>query len=167
VVRAPIGDPSEKNWTPFIDHKPGLRIGGLTFFTNHLVVSEREGGLSYLRVVDMKTQQSHRIATDEPDYALSLDSNPEFNTTVVRFNYQSMVTPSSVYDYDLNSRERTLLKRQDVLGGYMPANYETASRCRSPSSTVRGRSSTALRRCCCMRTDRTACRSARLSRRRA
>jgi oligopeptidase B len=125
VVRAPIGDPSEKNWTPFIDHKPGLRIGGLTFFTNHLVVSEREGGLSYLRVVDMKTQQSHRIATDEPDYALSLDSNPEFNTTVVRFNYQSMVTPSSVYDYDLNSRERTLLKRQDVLGGYMPANYES------------------------------------------
>jgi oligopeptidase B len=125
VVKAPIADPGEKNWKPFIEHKPGLRIGGLSFFVNHLVVSEREGGLSYLRVIDMKTQQSHRIATDEADYALGLATNPEFNTTTVRFNYQSMVTPSSVYDYDLQSRQRTLLKRQDVLGGYTPENYES------------------------------------------
>jgi oligopeptidase B len=124
VVKAPLADPSEKNWKPFIEHKPGLRIGGLSFFVNHLVVSEREGGLSYLRVIEMKTQQSHRIATDEVDYALGLAANPEFNTTTVRFNYQSMVTPSSVYEYDLQSRQRTLLKRQDVLGGYTPANYE-------------------------------------------
>ncbi len=125
VVKAPIADPSEKNWKPFIAHKAGLRIGGLTFFANHLVVSEREGGLSYLRVIDMKTQQSHRIATDEADYALGLSGNPEFNTTTVRFTYQSMVTPSSVYDYDLNTRQRTLLKRMEVLGGYDPASYES------------------------------------------
>jgi oligopeptidase B len=124
VVKAPIADPAEKNWKPFIDHTPGLRIGGLSFFANHLVVSEREGGLSYLRVIDMKTQQSHRITTEEPDYSLSPSINREFNTTTVRFNYQSMVTPSSVYDYDLNTRQRTLLKRMDVLGGYSPANYE-------------------------------------------
>jgi oligopeptidase B len=125
VVKAPLADPSEKNWKPFIAHKPGLRIGGLTFFANHLVVSEREGGLSYLRVIDMKTQQSHRIATDEADYALGFSGNPEFNTTTVRFTYQSMVTPSSVYDYDLNTRQRTLLKRMEVLGGYDPASYES------------------------------------------
>ena len=125
VVRAPIADPSEKNWQTFIEHKPGLRVGRLVFFANHAVVSEREGGLSYLRVMDMKTGQSHRIATEEPDYALSLASNPEYETTTVRFNYQSMVTPSSVYDYDLNTRQRTLLKRQDVLGGYTPAHYES------------------------------------------
>ena len=124
VVTAPIADPSEKNWKPFIDHKPGLKIDGLTFFANHLVVSEREGGLNYLRVVDMKTQQSHRITTNEADYALSLSGNPEFNTTTVRFAYQSMVTPSSIYDYDLNTRERKLLKQQEVLGGYDPAKYE-------------------------------------------
>jgi oligopeptidase B len=124
VVTAPMSDPSEKNWKPFIDHKPGLKIEGLTFFANHIVVSEREGGLSYLRVIDAGTKQSHRVTTDEPDYALSLSSNPEFNTSTVRFNYQSMVTPSSVYDYDLNTKQRTLLKRQEVLGGYDPANYE-------------------------------------------
>ena len=124
VVTAPMSDPSEKNWKPFIAHKPGLKIEGLTFFANHVVVSEREGGLNYLRVIDMKTKDSHRLSTDEADYAMGLSNNPEFNTTTVRFNYQSMVTPSSVYDYDLATRERTLLKRQEVLGGYDPAKYE-------------------------------------------
>lgn len=124
VVTAPISDPSESHWKPFIDHKPGLKIDGLTFFAGHLVVSEREGGLTFLRVIDMKTQQSHRVFTNEPDYALSLAGNPEFNTTTVRFGYQSMVTPSSIYDYDLNTRGRTLLKQQEVLGGYDPAAYE-------------------------------------------
>jgi oligopeptidase B len=124
VVKAPLADPSEKNWTSFIDHKPTVRIGNLTFFANHLVVSEREGGLSYLRVIDMRTKASHRITTEEPDYALTLAANPEFETTTVRFNYQSMVTPASVYDYDLNTRQRMLLKRTEVLGGYDPANYE-------------------------------------------
>jgi oligopeptidase B len=124
VARAPIASPSEPNWKPFIDHRPAVRIGGLTFFANHLVVSEREGGLSYLRVIDMRTRASHRIATDEPDYALSLAPNPEFDTATVRFNYQSMVTPASVYEYDLQTKQRTLLKRTEVLGGYDSANYE-------------------------------------------
>jgi oligopeptidase B len=125
VVTAPMSDPSEKNWKPFIDHDPKIKIDGLTFFANHIVVSEREGGLVYLRVIDTKSKQSHRIATDEPDYALGLSGNPEFDTTTVRFAYQSMVTPQSIYDYDLNTRERKLLKQQDVLGGYDPKQYET------------------------------------------
>jgi oligopeptidase B len=124
VVKTTLSDSSEKHWKPYIDHKPGLKIEGLTFFANHLVVSEREGGLNYLRVVDMKTEQSHRITTEEPDYALGLAQNREFDTVTVRFTYQSMITPSSVYDYDLNTRERTLLKRQEVLGGYTAEQYE-------------------------------------------
>ena len=124
VVTAPINDPSEKNWKPFIDHNPKIKVDGITTFANHLVVSEKEGGLNYLRVIDMKSKQSHRITTDEQDYALFLSANPEFNTTTVRFNYQSMVTPSSVYDYDLNTRQRKLLKQQEVLGGYDAKNYD-------------------------------------------
>ena len=124
VVTAPMNDPSEKNWTVFIDHNPAIKINGLSFFASHIVVSEREGGLTELRIIDPKTRQSHRIATDEPDFALSLGSNPEFNTATVRFNYQSMVTPSSVYDYDVASRQRKLLKRQEVLGGYDSSRYE-------------------------------------------
>ena len=124
VVTAPMSDPSEKNWKPFIDHNAAVKIDGLTFFANHLVVSEREGGLTYLRVIDMKTKDTHRIATEEPDYALFLAGNPEFNTTTVRFAYQSMVTPSSIYDYDMVTKQRKLLKQQDVLGGYDPKQYE-------------------------------------------
>jgi oligopeptidase B len=124
VVTAPMDDPSEKNWTPFIDHNPAVKINSVSFFASHIVVSEREGGLTQLRVIDPATKQSYRISTDEPDFALSLAANPEFDTKTIRFNYQSMVTPSSVYDYDLTTKQRTLLKRQEVLGGYDPARYE-------------------------------------------
>ena len=72
----------------------------------------------------MKTAASHRIATSEPDYTLSLGFNPEFDTTRVRFIYQSMVTPSSTFEYDLNTKQRTLLKQQEVLGGYDPTQYQ-------------------------------------------
>jgi oligopeptidase B len=124
VVTAPVGDSSEKNWKSFIDHNPKIKIDGLQTLAGHLVVSEREGGLKYLRVIDMKTKQSHRIAMDESDYDLSIGDNREFDTSVVRFNYQSMVTPLSVYDYDMNTRERKLLKRQEVPGGYDAGRYE-------------------------------------------
>ena len=125
VVTAPVADPSEKNWKPFIDHNPAIKIDGVSFFANHVVVSEREGGLDYLRVIDMNSRASHRIATSEPDYTLSLGGNPEFNTKTIRFIYQSMVTPASTFEYDLNTRQRTLLKQQDVLGGYDPTQYQT------------------------------------------
>ena len=133
VVTAPMDDPSEKRWTPFIPHNPAIKIEALSFFKDHLVVSERERGLNYLRIIPMihsegaqesKPGRSHRIATDESDYAMGLGANPEFDTSTIRYTYQSMVTPSSVYEYDLNTKARTLLKRQDVLGGYDPKQYE-------------------------------------------
>ena len=133
VVTAPMTDPSEKNWKEFIPHNLAVKIESLSFFKRHLVVSERERGLNYLRVIEMtpaaaggqtKVGRSHRIATDEPDYAMGLSANPEFDTTTIRYSYQSMVTPATVYEYDLNTKERTLLKRQQVLGGYDPAQYE-------------------------------------------
>lgn len=124
VVTAPMADPAEKNWQPFIDHNPAVRVGGLTFFANHLAVSEREGGLPHVRIIDMKTRQSHRIAMDEADSIVGLAGNPEFDTTTVRLSYQSMVTPPTVLDYEMNTTQRTVLKRQEVLGGYDPARYE-------------------------------------------
>ena len=124
VVTAPLDDPSEPRWQPFIDHNPAVKIDGIVFFARHSVVSERQGGLTLLRVIDMSTGESHHIPTAESDYALSFGSNPEFDTATVRYTYQSMVTPSSVYDYRMDTREGVLLKRQEVLGGYDPAHYE-------------------------------------------
>ena len=124
VVTAPIEDPADTNWTVFIPHNPLVKIEALSFFIDHLVISEREAGLTHLRVIHMSSKRSHRIPADEPDYTMSLAANPEFETTTIRFAYQSMVTPSSVYEYDMNSGERTLLKRQPVLGGYDPGAFE-------------------------------------------
>ncbi|HEY2646128.1 MAG TPA: prolyl oligopeptidase family serine peptidase, partial [Candidatus Acidoferrales bacterium] len=124
VVTAPISDPSEKNWKSFIDHNQKIKIDGLEIFASRLVVSEREGGLNYLRIIDMKTKASHRIAMDEPDYDLSLGDNLEYNTATLRFNFQSMVTPLSVYDYDMNTQERKLMKQQEVPGGFDGEKYE-------------------------------------------
>ena len=164
VVTAPMDDPSEKNWKPFIDHSPNIKINALSFFANTWSCPSVKTRLSQLRVIDMTTKQSHRISTDEPDYSLFLAANPEFTTTTVRFNYQSMVTPSSVFDYDMKTRKRTLLKRQEVLGGYDPTKYEAKrlwavarDGVKVPMSVVhrKGLRSTARRRCCFMPTART------------
>ena len=124
VVTAPLADASPAKWTTFIPHNPLIKIESLSFFEHHLVVTEREGGLTRLRVIDMRRKRSHRIETDEPDYSIALAVNPEFATTTIRYSYQSMVTPSSVYEYDMDTKARTLLKQQEVLGGYEPSRYE-------------------------------------------
>lgn len=124
VATASPESPAETSWDPFIPHNPLVKIDELSFFEHHLVISERERGLTHLRVIDMRTKTSHRIAADEPDYAMGMAANPEFETTAIRYSYQSMVTPATVYEYDLETRERTLLKQQEVLGGFDPSAYE-------------------------------------------
>ena len=123
VVTAPLSDPSEKNWKEFIAHQPAVKVEDLDFFSRHAVVSEWEGGLQRLRVIDMKTKKSHRIQFPEPVYAASLDVNREFDTRVLRFRYQSLVTPSSVFDYDMSTQQATLLKETEVPGGFDKKNY--------------------------------------------
>lgn len=123
VVTAPVSDPSEKSWKEFIPHQPAVKVEDLSFFANHVVVSEWEGGLQKLRVIDLKTRKSHRIQFPEPVYAASVDVNREFNTSVVRYRYQSLATPSSVLDYDMNTHQATLLKETEVPGGFDKKNY--------------------------------------------
>lgn len=143
VVTAPISDPSEKNWKEFVPHQPAIKVDDINLFVNHAVVSEWEGGLQKLRVIDIKTKKSHRIQFPEPVYAASVDVNREFNTSVVRYHYQSLVTPSSILDYDMNTRQAKLLKETEVPGGFDKKNYvserlfATASdRTRIPLSVV-------------------------------
>jgi len=124
VVTAPVSDPSEKNWKDFVAHRPAVKIEGIDMFADHAVLSEWENGLQQLEVVDFKTSQRHNIKFPEPVYAAGLTSNREFNTQVVRYNYQSLTTPSSVFDYDLNAHTSTLLKQTEVPGGFDKANYK-------------------------------------------
>lgn len=125
VVSAPVSDPSEKNWTEFIAHNPKVKVENIEFFKGYGLVYERENGLENLRVIDMKSNKSTRIPTPESVYSISMSGNPEFDTKTVRFNYTSMITPSSVYEYNLKNGATKLLKQQEVLGGFDKNKYET------------------------------------------
>jgi oligopeptidase B len=125
VVTAPVADPAEKNWKEFIAHRPAVKIEGLDLFSNYAALSEWENGLQQIEIVNFKDSSRHRIAFPEPVYAAGLAANREFNTSVLRYNYQSLTTPSSVFDYDMSTRKATLLKQQEVPGGFDKANYKT------------------------------------------
>ena len=124
IVTAPVSDPSERNWKEFVAHRPAVKVEGLDLFANHAVVSEWENGLQQIEVIDFKTNKRHRIAFPEPVYSAGTTSNREFNTNVVRYNYQSLTTPSSVFDYDMNTRHATLMKQTEVPGGFDKNNYK-------------------------------------------
>jgi oligopeptidase B len=126
VVRAPISDPTEKNWKEFIAHNPAVKIDDINFFKDYAVVSEVENWLEYLKVMDLKTRRAPtRIATPENVYTMSLGANPEFDTPVIRYNYASMITPVSTYEYDFRTRKSELVKQQEIPSGYDKAKYET------------------------------------------
>jgi oligopeptidase B len=125
VVTAPVSDPAEKNWKEFVAHRPAVKIDGVDLFIDHAVLSEWENGLEQIEIVDFKTNKRHRIVFPEPVYAAGLNANREFNTTVLRYNYQSLITPSSVFDYDMNTRKATLMKQTEVPGGFDKANYKS------------------------------------------
>jgi oligopeptidase B len=125
MVTAPDADPSEKSWKPFIEHDPKVLLEGIDLFRHHGVVVSKSEGLDHMRVLDFRTGKWHEMAFPESIYTAGPGATPEFATTVFRFNYQSMITPSSVFDYDLDSRKQTLLKQQEVLGGYDAKQYVT------------------------------------------
>ena len=127
LVEAPVADPSPSNWRELIPHSADVKLEGLAAFTGHLVVLERAEAVRRLRVVDLAGGGHHLIEQPEAVCRVGMpeEDNPEFERRTVRYTYTSLVTPHSIFDYDLDSRERTLLKQEPVLGGYDPAQYET------------------------------------------
>ncbi|HZV89238.1 MAG TPA: S9 family peptidase [Candidatus Binatus sp.] len=152
LVCAPVAEPERAKWREIVPNRRDVMLAGADVFRSHIVLSEREGGLPYLRIVDLSVEApnaltaSHRIEFTEPAYNASLGSNPEFDASFVRYQYESFVTPRSVFDYDVRTRERVLRKEQPVLGGYDPAQYvserlhaATADGTRVPISLVHRR----------------------------
>ncbi len=123
LVRTPVTSPGRQGWREVVPHRPEVMLEGADFFQHHYVLSERENGLQEFRVTDMRTGATHRIDFPEPAYSTAPAANPEFETTRFRYRYQSLVTPSSQFEYDLEKRTATLLKEQPVLGGYDRTQY--------------------------------------------
>jgi oligopeptidase B len=125
IVTAPVNDPSEKNWKEFIEHRPAIKVEGIDLFADHAVLSEWENGLQQLEVINFKTNKRNRIEFPEPVYSAGLSANREYNTSVLRYSYNSLVRPNSVFDYDMNTGKSTLLKQTEVPGGFDANNYKS------------------------------------------
>jgi oligopeptidase B len=123
LVTAPVNAPSEANWSELIAHREDVMLEGIDLFSGHYVLHERRGGFPRLRVVPFATGEAHDIELPEAVCTVHGGANLEFDSTVYRFVYESPVTPDSVFDYDMDTRSRTLLKQRPVLGGYDPARY--------------------------------------------
>jgi oligopeptidase B len=123
LVTAPLANPGKSHWTELIAARRDVPLEDLDAFKSFYVVTERVKGLPVLRVVAMKNEQSHTVEVPEPAYTLSSAVNREFDTEKYRYTYESPITPSSTFEYDLNSRTSTLLKQQEVPGGYDKTHY--------------------------------------------
>ena len=125
LVSAPTASPQKKNWKEVIPHRKDVMLEDTDFFANQMVLYERENGLQKIRITDFRNDRTHYIDFPEPVYAAFPAANAEFDTSVLRFSYQSFITPPSVFDYDMETHKRVLLKQTEVLGGYNPGAYRS------------------------------------------
>jgi oligopeptidase B len=126
VMRAPVATPSA--WAEFIPVRAAVFVEGIDVFREWMVRSERRDGLRRLVVRQMSNGEEHEVTFQDAAYGVFLEENPEFATTLLRFTYSSLITPPTVYDYDMSTRQRELKKQQEVLGGYDPTQYTVERR---------------------------------------
>ncbi|WP_339832264.1 S9 family peptidase [uncultured Parvibaculum sp.] len=125
IAEAPEEAPERANWRDFIPHRPGTLVLDHVAYRDHHVRLERRDGLPRIAIRRLADGAEHEIAFEEEAYDLNMGAGYEYETRQTRFAYSSMTTPAEVYDYDLESRARTLRKRQEVPSGHNPADYVT------------------------------------------
>ncbi|MFN8429076.1 MAG: S9 family peptidase [Spirosomataceae bacterium] len=112
-------------WKEKIAHRNDVLLEGIEVFKNHLVIQERNEGLIKLRIIDQTNTQEHYVDFGEPAYDAYIGTNPDFNTNLLRFGYNSLTTPGSTFDYDMTSKTKYLRKEQEILGGFDKKNYKS------------------------------------------
>ncbi|MBK7906608.1 MAG: S9 family peptidase [Gemmatimonadetes bacterium] len=122
VMTAPLDAPAA--WTDWLPHRTDVFVEGVMAFRRHVVVIERRDGLRQLRITALDGGATHDVSFPEAAYGVFPGSNPQYDATTLRFSYSSLVTPTTVFDYDMTTRARTRRKQDEVLGGYDPDRYE-------------------------------------------
>ena len=125
LMATPVTHPGKEHWRELIPHREDVLLEVIELFQQFMVVEERRQGLIHLRIIPWEGEEQHEIDFGEPAYYVTFGDNFEFDTSVVRFGYTSMTTPMTIYDYDMKTRTQTLLKREEVLGGFEVHNYQT------------------------------------------
>ena len=124
VVTCPLGKVDPKEWKAFLPYNPTVMVNNVSLYKDYAVVSEREAGVTHLRVMPFNGQPAYRVEFPEPIYSAG-GGSPEYDTNTIHINYTSMVTPSSVYDFNLATKERKLLKQQEIPAGYDASQYQS------------------------------------------
>ena len=123
LMATPVNRTTKGNWKEVIPHRDDVLLQGFEVFKDFLVVNERIKGLPNLRIMRWDKKGEHYLDFGEETYAAYIAYNPEFDTDVLRYGYTSMTTPRSVFDYNMNTKEKTLLKQQEVVGDFDSNNY--------------------------------------------
>lgn len=124
LMRTPLNATSKESWEEVIPHRSDVYFSGFDLFKDYLVVTERKEGINHLRVMPWKGEE-YTIDFQEEVYTVNSNVNLDFDTDIFRFSYTSMTTPNSIFDFNMNTKERELLKEEEVLGGYDKTQYET------------------------------------------
>ena len=124
LMKTPDGATSKDNWTEVIPHREDVLLEGMDLFQNYMVLSERKNGITQLRVRPWSGEE-HYIDFGEDAYLTYTSTNPQFNTEILRLGYTSLTTPNSTFDYNMNTKEFTLLKEQEVIGDFDKSNYQS------------------------------------------
>lgn len=125
IMQCPLSNTNKEHWTTFIPHREDVLISEVDEFKDYLVVSERKNGLSHIAVHNLKNKEHHYLDFGEVVYTVYPSTNVEYSTQKLRFGYTSLVTPSSTYEYDMVTRKKSLLKQQELIGGYDVQLYST------------------------------------------
>lgn len=124
LMEVPEGKTADRTaWKEVIAHRPDVYLANMDVFTKHLVLGERKAGLTNIRVINQLTKADEYLDFGEPAYVAGISYNPDFNTNVLRYSYSSLTTPNSTFDYNMDTKVKTLKKQQEVLGGFDKDNY--------------------------------------------
>ncbi|MDO1445306.1 S9 family peptidase [Rhodocytophaga aerolata] len=124
LMEVPVAKSADKKaWKEVIPHRKEVYLDNFELFKNHLVLNERKEGLLHMRIIRWQDKGEHYLDFGEPAYLAYTDINPEMDTPKLRYGYTSLTTPGSVYEYDMETKEKKLLKQQEVQGGFTKENY--------------------------------------------
>jgi len=124
LMNCPETATGKSNWEEIIAHRDDVFLSDVELFGDYLVVAERKNGLKHLRVISWDTKDEHYLDFGEEVYVSGISINPEFDTKVLRYSYSSLTTPNSIFDYNMQTRKKKLMKQEEVLGGFESENYE-------------------------------------------
>jgi oligopeptidase B len=124
-MECPLDKTESSNWKEVLPHRKDVLLEGVEEFKDYIVITERKSGLSQFRVRNLSSGQEHYVDFKEAAYAIYVGANPDYNSKVLRYGYTSLTTPSSTFDYNMDTKASKLMKQQEVLGGYKADDYVT------------------------------------------